>query len=220
MTTGLTSRAEAISTTVLADMVRDAGYPNQVVAPHIQAIGRSVPRAGWAYTIGGGAPEPGESGPDFAKARAIDEMSPDQIAIWAGGDVSDVCLFGGLLAGAMAERGVRGAVVDGGVRDVEDFESTGFLVHARYVTPKASTGFWRVRQIQQPVTLPGAGPEVTVSPGDLVVADRNGVVVIPRRAVTLVVAAGEAHVRREAEVRGRIEAGESLEGLLRTYGRI
>lgn len=217
----LLARVEAIPTTVLADKVRDAGYPNQVVEPGIvQMAGPAARVAGWAFTVDGGEPTAGEAGPDYLKARAIDHMGRDQVAVWAGGDIEGVCLFGDLLAAGMHARGVKAAVVDGGVRDVEDFEETGFRVFARYVTPKASTGFWRVRSFQERVLLPGAGSAVSVGPGDLVVADGNGVVVLPVDVTADIVDAAEAHVRQEAEVRSRIIEGESLETLMRQYGRI
>lgn len=225
MTADLTAvpmRAEAIPTTVLADTLRDHGSPDRVLSGSIAGLNREIRRcAGWAATVTGGPAEPGESGPDHAKARAIDAMTPGTIAVWAGGDVEDVCLFGDLLGLGMRVRGVRGAVVDGGVRDLEDMDRMGFAVHGRYRTPVASTGFWRVRAAQTPVELPGRrGTPVTITPGDLVVADVDGVVSVPRDLVEPVLATAEERLRQEAEVRGRIEAGESLDELLRRYGRI
>ncbi len=214
--------AAGIPTTLLADSVRDVGHPHQVVSPSIQSVNTTVPRvAGWAYTVIGGPREPHEQGPDLAKARAIDGMQPDTIAVWAGGDVEDVCLFGDLLAAGMQVRGVRGIVVDGGVRDVDELDESGLAVYARYRTPKASTGVWRVRGQQEPAELKGTGGvAVGVEPGDLVVADANGVVCIPRSAVADALEAAEARLASEGEIRERVMRGDSVEDIMRDYGRI
>jgi 4-hydroxy-4-methyl-2-oxoglutarate aldolase len=218
----LLRRAECIPTTVLSDSLRDLGVTDGVVSPSIGPVTpTSIRTAGWAFTIAGGPPRPGESGPDRPKAAAVDAMRPDQIAVWAGGDVEDVCLFGDLFALAMQHRGVRAAVVDGGVRDSEDIDATGFPLFARYRTPKASTGFWRVHATAVDVTLRGTtGTPVRVSPGDLIVADLDGVIRAPRAVVTDLLTRAEARLEQEVEVRARIESGEDLAVLMEHYGRI
>lgn len=218
----LLARAERIPTTVLDDGLRNNGFPDQAVTTDIQGLGWPVRRvAGWAFTVAGHQPEPGFRAPDYLKARAIDGMGPDQVAIWAGGGVEGVCLFGDLLAAAMQARGVRAAVVDGGVRDVDDIDAAGMPLFFRYRTPKASTGFWRVSEVGGTVELPGTtGGPVSVVPGDLVVADANGVVSIPRSAIEDVLVYAEERALEEVATRERIVAGESVEALMREIGRI
>lgn len=218
----LLARAERIPTTVLDDGLRNCGHPSQAVVPTIQALRWPVSRvAGWAYTVTGTKPDSGNPGPDYLKARAIDGMSADQIAVWGGGDVEGVCLFGDLLAAAMQVRGVRGVVVDGGVRDVDDIDDAGLPLFFRYRTPKASTGFWRVTDMAVPVHLPGTTEtSVLVTPDDLVVADANGVVCIPRTAIEDVLQYAEDRFEEETATRSRILAGESVEDLMRETGRI
>lgn len=215
-------RAEAIPTTLLSDILTDHGYSAQVLSTEIQGVHATVPRvAGWAYTISGGGLPAGESGPDLRKARALDAIPGKCMSVWAGNGVRDVCMFGDLLAAAMRVRGALGAVVDGGVRDLDDIDPATFPVYARYRTPKASTGVWRVSATQVPINLDGAlGTTVVVSPGDLIVADINGVVAVPRDSGEAIVEACEAHIAREGEIRGKIEAGDSIETLLLKYGRI
>lgn len=218
----LRRRAAAIPTTLLSDILADHGHETQVLSTAIQAVHVEAPRvAGWAYTVSGSTKPSGESGPDFRKARAIDATPANSVHVWAGNGVQDVCMFGDLLAAAMRVRGALAAVVDGGVRDVDDIDPTTFPVYARYRTPKASTGIWRVEESQVPVRLDGVlGTTVEVSPGDLVVADQNGVAVIPRQVAAQIVEACEAHLAKEGEIRSRIEARQGLEDLLLRYGRI
>jgi 4-hydroxy-4-methyl-2-oxoglutarate aldolase len=218
----LIRRAELIPTTVLCDSLRDLDVPDSVLSPSIGPVtASSVRTAGWAFTVVGGPPLAGQSGPDLRKAAAVDAMSADDVAVWAGGDIEDVCLFGDLFALAMQQRGVRAAVVDGGIRDSDDIDLTGFPLFARYRTPKASTGFWRVYDVAVDARVRGtSGATVVVAPGDLIVADADGVIRAPRAVVTQLLDRAEARLVQEVEVRARIEAGESLESLMRDYGRI
>jgi len=222
MTDPLCRRAETIPTTLFADVMADHGHVSQVLSSRVQALALDVPRtAGRAFTVRGDFMTPDDQGPDLVKAAAIDQMGPGTVAVWAGGDIGDVCLFGDLLSAAMRVRGVRAAVVDGGYRDVEDIDLKTFPVFARYRTPRASTGVWRARAAGEAVTVRGTlGGTVTVQPGDVVVADVNGVVVVPADVAEVIVSACEAHQAKEQAIRDRIEAGESVEALLREFGRI
>lgn len=215
-------RARQIPTTLLSDILGDLGRPAQALSTGIQSVHPGVERvAGWAYTVVGESSVQPPKGPDMDKARAIDAMPEGSIAVWAGSGMTGVCIFGDLLASAMRVRGVQGAVVDGGVRDVDDIDPGKFPVFARYHTPRASTGVWKVTATQVEVEMPGTlGEPVVVAPRDLVVADQNGVLVIPSSLVEEALQRGEAHIAKEGEIRGKIEAGESVAGLLEAYGRI
>lgn len=214
------ARAERIPTTVLADLLGDAGYRYQVLDHAIQAVDHDARRAGWAYTVLGRPATVDESGPDLVKARAIDAMPTGAMAVWSGAGVHNVCLFGDLLGAGMAARGVRGAVVDGVVRDIDDLARIPFPVYTRGRTPQASTGIWRVAATQVEVSVAGALQHVTVRPGDLIVADVNGVVALPNSLAEEIVAAGEKYLEREDVIRARIDAGDSLESLVAEFGRL
>jgi len=215
-------RAEAIPTSLISDVLADYGHREQVISPAVQALTPEIPRrAGRAFTLSGSTATPDDEGPDLLKAAAIDAMQPGDVAVWAGGQVEDVCLFGDLLASAMKIRGVRAAVVDGGFRDVESIDAQTFPVLARYRTPRASTDVWRVRAVGEQVTLRGTlGGAVAVRPADLVVIDANGAVVIPSEAAEQIVSACESHQAKEQAIGDRIASGDSVERLLREYGRI
>lgn len=218
----LLDRARNVPTTLLSDILGDLGQPAQALATDLQAVHAGVERiAGWAYTVVGETSQLPPKGPDMSKAGAIDAMPSGAVAVWAGSGMRGVCIFGDLLAAAMRVRGVQGAVVDGGVRDVDDIDPATFPVFSRYHTPRASTGVWKVTATQVPAQMPGTlGAAVTVTPGDLVVADQNGVVILPADLAEEAIERGEAHIAKEGEIRDRIEAGESVVELLEAYGRI
>ncbi|HEX9766804.1 MAG TPA: RraA family protein [Nitriliruptorales bacterium] len=209
------------STSLVSDVLGDVGRANQVIAPTIRATAPVVgTTAGWAFTVAGRV-DHDASGPDLVKARAIDAMPAGAFAVWAGGDVVDVCLFGDLLAAAQRGRGVVGALVDGGIRDSDAIHELAFPIWSRYVTPRASTGVWRATDADVAVELPGTlGTTVTVNPGDLVVADGDGAVVVAPDVIEAVAERCDALLAREAAIRSRLDAGESLTRLLQEHGRI
>src|SRR5262249_49654463 len=119
------------------------------------------------------------------------------------------------------ERGCVGALVDGGVRDVSWLRDLGFPVYARYRTPVQSIGRWRVVSYGEPVEMPGATvPTVTVSPGDLVLADDDGAIVVPANVVEQVLDRAETLQSREVEIRAELARGLSLAEALARFGHV
>lgn len=175
--------------------------------------------AGWAYTIGGEM-APGDAATDAKKIAACQQIGPSEVAVWSGnGD--GICYFGELIAIGMQQKGCVGALVHGGVRDIRWLESAGFPVFATYRTPVQSIGRWRVTHWQTPVYLPGAtGRHVTVHPGDFVLADEDGAIVIPSQLVDEVLVEAEAVTRREAELRDVLRAGTPLQEAIDRFGPI
>lgn len=176
--------------------------------------------AGPAYTIAGESHTEPASG-DRAKLAAIDEMPPGVVAIWAGNDIRGVCCFGDLLATAMKARGCQGVVVDGGVRDVVFLRTLGLPMLVRYRTPAQAIGRWRVISRQRPVQLRGALTDwVTVEPGDVVVADDDGVIIVPANLLAEVAARAAAWGEVEAGAREEISRGLPLLAALEKYGHL
>jgi regulator of RNase E activity RraA len=152
---------------------------------------------------------------------AIDAMPADVVAVWSGTDASGVCCFGDLLASAMQARGCAGVVVDGGVRDVAFLRECSMPVVARYWTPAQAIGRWRVVGSQIPVRLRGAlEPWVTVEPGDIVVSDDDGVVVVPAALETTITEKVIQWASSETNAREEIRNGLPLLAALEKYGHL
>lgn len=124
-------------------------------------------------------------------------------------------MLGELFARYAARRGLAGVVVDGAVRDTAGLRALGFPVHARDVTPRA----WLNPELGEAGVAVAIGG-VAVRPGDWVVADDDGVAVIPQEQLEQVVAAGEAKERQEQEIAARIDAGEALVDITGLRGRV
>ena len=210
---------KAAGTAAIADIFDKLGAEPPVLDNRIAPVGASVVFAGPAYTV------TGESllytGSDRLKLEAIDHMTTGCVAVWAGQDAEGVCCFGDLLATAMRARGVAAAVVDGGVRDVRFLEQCGLPVVTRYRTPAQGVGRWKVTSYGQPVRVRGALREwVSVAPGDLIVGDADGVMVVPAASAGAITKAAGELSRTETEARREIAAGLPLLAALAKYGQL
>ncbi|MEM7378683.1 MAG: RraA family protein [Pseudomonadota bacterium] len=144
---------------------------------------------------------PGQNG---AVHRAVHAAQPGEVLVVDGGASSRFGPFGDLLAEGCKIRGLAAAVLDCTVRDRADIAALGFPVFCRGYHPEA-TAKTDPGEIDVPVTLGG----VTISPGDIVVGDDDGVVVIPADLAGCVLARVADVAAREERIRTRLQAGET-----------
>jgi 4-hydroxy-4-methyl-2-oxoglutarate aldolase len=111
--------------------------------------------------------------------------------------------FGDLLGTLLLARGVRGLIIDAGCRDIDDLEKIGFPVWSRSINAHGT-----VKETVGDVNIPVSCGDEVVNPGDVIVADTDGVVVVPRLKAPEVVVASQARIDREETVRARYGAGE------------
>ena len=216
----LRARYLRVDTATVADVLDALGLPDQGLAPQFAPYPANAARmGGWAYTIRGKMTRYAGSG-DPQKMKAVDGLGRGELAVWSG-EGWGVCFFGELIALGMKRRGCAGALVDGGVRDIEWIEKRRLPVYARYHTPVQSIGRWRVTAWQLPVDMPGAhSKRVRVKPGDFVLADADGVIVIPARVAEKVLEQAERLTAKEVRIRRDLGSGASLEDVLKKYGHV
>jgi regulator of RNase E activity RraA len=209
-----------VDTATVADVLDAIGLPDQGLAAEFAPYPPSAGRmGGWAYTLRGKMARYAGAG-DPRKMKAVDGVGRGEVTVWSG-QGRGVCFFGELIALGMKRRGCSGALVDGGIRDIEWIARQRFPVYARYRTPIQSIGRWKVTAWQVPVDLPGAtSRRVKVRPGDFVLADSDGVVVIPARAAERVLAEAERLTKKEILIRRELGRGASLEDVLAKYGHV
>lgn len=211
----------AVDSSNVADVLDDLGLPDQGLAPGFAPYPATTGRlAGWAFTIRGEmTPYPMDTG-DPAKMEACAQLTPGTVSVWSGRG-EGVCFFGELISIGMKERGCVGALVDGGVRDVDWIGELGFPVYARYRTPVQSIGRWKVVESGVPVPMPGATvQEVEVTPGDLILADSDGAIVVPAAMAEQVLELAEELQGREVQIRAELADGLSLSEALAKFGHV
>ena len=147
---------------------------------------------------------------------AIDEGSTDSVYVMVVEDGEDIAGMGGLMGTAMAARGYAGAVIDGGVRDVAYLRKIGFPVYATGIVPSTSVHHYRFGGSQIPVKCDG----VTVNAGDIVTADSDGVVVVPRARAQEVLTLAQQMDFKEHSMYAVIEQMKSIVEAVKKFGRL
>jgi 4-hydroxy-4-methyl-2-oxoglutarate aldolase len=200
----LALRFSSLYTGALTDVLDRHGHLQQTLPAELAPLELGTRLAGPVYPVLG-RPHPGH---DYdTSIRLVLEMlgsvPPGHVAVYATNDRASAH-FGELSATSLASRGCAGAVIDGGTRDVDYIVREGFPVFARYETPQDCVPRWEVLA-HGDVTIVVGG--VRVAPGDWIVGDRDGLVVVPGASVEDVLAEAEAKVATENEIRDSVRNG-------------
>jgi regulator of RNase E activity RraA len=147
---------------------------------------------------------------------AIDQGSKDSVYVMVVEDGADIAGMGGLMGTAMAAREFSGAVIDGGVRDVAYLQKIGFPVYALGIVPSTSVHHYRFAGSNNPVVCDG----VEVKPGDIVAADADGVVVVPRSDAQKVLSLAQEIDFKEHSMYAYIEKLKSIQEAVKKFGRL
>lgn len=147
----------------------------------------------------------------------IDSAAPGSVMVIAIGGEANVAIWGGLMTAGSYARGLAGAVLDGGVRDIYEIRRDyDFPVIARSVSPGTTLGRFKTLGANIPVVCGG----IEVNPGDIIVGDADGVAVVPRAQAEAVLRMAQEIDKRELEQARLIVAARSLKEGLAKYGRI
>ncbi len=182
-----------IGTATVHEAIGRRGYLGTKIRP----IQQNVKVAGNAVTV---LSHPGDNGMIHA---AVEVCRPGDILVVTTTAPSTHGMFGDLLATSLMARGVRGLVMDAGVRDTQDLRDMGFPVWTRHVSCQGT-----VKSTPGSVNVPIAIDGIIITPGDVICADDDGVVLVERADAAVALANSNQRLAKEAGTRAKLEAGE------------
>jgi 4-hydroxy-4-methyl-2-oxoglutarate aldolase len=211
----LRTRLAACYTGAVHDVLRAMGHHAIVLPPDIKAIAPATRLAGPVWTVAGHL--------DRTKTRhecllgwcTLLARAPAAHVVVCQPNNREVALMGELSAQTLQARGVLGYVVDGGSRDTELVLAQGFPVFCAFLTPSDIVERWVPDRYGEPVTI----GDVTISTGDYLLGDRDGVVIIPGPLVEDVVARAEEVVATESDMRKALIGGMDPIEAYNRYGK-
>lgn len=212
----LARRFARIPTAAVTDVLDEVGLERQALPSAIQPLTPEMRTAGYAFTVRG---RPRRSAPrerDETLRRFLKMLGAvpaDSVLVVAAND-STAAHFGELSAEWLRARRVRGAVIDGATRDATALARLRFPTFVRYRTPQDSVPRWRVGDWGEPLTISG----VRIALGDVIVADLDGVVAVPRRVAHEVLQRCERLVGTESKVRLAMRRGMTPLQAYEKYG--
>jgi 4-hydroxy-4-methyl-2-oxoglutarate aldolase len=213
--TSLADRLQECYSGAVYDVMRDLGMTPRVLPRNLLGLTRDMKAAGPVFTVRG-RPDTTVSADEslLAWTGLLSKAPAGHVVVCQPQD--DVrALMGELSAETLKLRGVRGYIVDGGCRDTGFIEAEGFPVFCRYATPVDIVAGWIPEAFDEPVTI----GNVVIGAGDYILADRDGIVVIPRDDAESIIAKTEEVIRTESALRQAIRDGQDPQEAYLQYGK-
>jgi len=208
-------RYEKLYTGAVADILDERGFRRQCLGPELRPLLPHKRAAGFAFpALGEACADVGyDCRPDILKLLAA--IPADSMVVFDPGKEKVCAAWGEFMALVARNNGCRGVVVDGTIRDAEMILQAEFQIYHTGFWPVSSVGRWRPVCLGQPILFQG----VEVRPGDLVLGDIDGVVVVPQPIVEEVLIAAEGCFQAERSMKEELRAGKTMDEVFAKYGR-
>lgn len=214
-TEDLTPRLSKLYTGVVHDVMRAMGLKDFTLPHTLHPVTVARTIAGPVFTLRGKVtPKADPHETLLAWTGFLSKAKAGHVVVIAAND-EEVAHMGELSAETLMRKGVPGVVIDGGCRDVEFLIEMGFAVYARYATPRDIVGYWMVDAMDVPIKI---GP-VKIAPHDYLLADRDGIVILPRERAAEIVSAAAAAMGTENQIRTAILGGMDPQEAYLKFGK-
>lgn len=201
-------------TAVVSDILDDLGHRDHVLDPAIRPLGNGGVIAGPANPFLVTPVDQIAAEPYTGEISALDDVRPGEVIVVAAGGSARAACWGELFSAAARARGARGTLIDGYCRDARSIAALGYPVWCRGMLPLDCKGRAAVTAWRQQAIVGG----LPVRPGDLVVADADGAVVVPAELADQTISQALAKASKEHAVRDALEAGSTLRAAYDRFG--
>jgi 4-hydroxy-4-methyl-2-oxoglutarate aldolase len=210
----LTKRLEKLYASAVYDALRAMGHDNCVLPHGIASLNPGQKLAGEIFTIDGHFDVGQDDYDTLLSWATVLSKAPSGKVLVCQPNTYEVALMGELSSEVLKKKGVRGYIVDGAARDVSFIRENQFPTFCRFNTPKDIVGRWKAKSMGEPIDIGG----VTIASGDYVLADIDGVVVIPRLMAEEAVRATETKARTETDMRAALMEGMDPVDAFKKFG--
>ena len=203
MSQSLSDRLSKCYTGVVHDVLRKMGYRDFTFPPRLRPILPAQSMAGPAFTILGKVDPTADPHETLLAWTGLLSQCPEGHIWTCQPNDNTIAHMGELSAETLMDKGVRGAVADGMVRDVNFLLDMGFQTWCSGHTPRDIVGWWLPAAANVPIRI----GEVDIEPGDYLVGDRDGLIRVPQNIVEEVIEKCEIDISTESEIRKEIKSG-------------
>lgn len=201
----LLQRFEQLYTGAISDVLREFCLLDQALPGHLRPLRDSDVVAGIAFTVKS-APNVKISGEMTFRTEMLDAMGADTFVMWDTSNDERATLWGGVMTATAYGKGVRAACIDGGIRDTKQIQEKPFPVYYKYRSPNGSLGRCLITHYQIPIKIGDA----VIRPGDVIFADCDGVVCVPRDLAYDVLVRAEEIRANEKKIFGWVAEGQNI----------
>ena len=211
----LSNRLEKCYSGAVYDVLRAIGYEQQTLPKEIRPLDIDKKLAGQVYTVSGHYDDALDPHETLLQWTGLLSKAPKGSVVICQPNDDTLSHMGELSSETLQLRGIRGYIVDGGCRDSDFINRIGFKVFCKYFTPVDVVGRWVADEFAKPIVIGG----VTIHTGDYVMADRDGIVIIPGKIAEEVIEKTEEVLRTESLVRKAILEGVDPQEAYLKYGK-
>ena len=210
----LSNRLTKLYTGAVSDILDEMGYRNQCLPENIRPLDSKLNVAGPVFTVRGRARHfDNGSDPRYKQIEVLNNIFPHCVVVIYPGDENSCAHWGELMSNVARQKGARGAIIAGGLRDSRQILDIGFPVFYIFHRPTTAVWRWELTDCNIPLQIGG----IDIRPGDYVLGDIDGVMVIPGEIAEDVIVRAEDVTSKETVVRSGLQKGEKIEDLFEKY---
>ncbi len=209
----LLARYEQLYTGAINDVMREFCLLEQALPGRIKPLREYRSVAGFAFTVKS-APNVKIRGEMEFRTQMLDEMGEDHFVVWDTSRDQKATLWGGVMTATAKSKKLKAACIDGGIRDTHQILEADFPLFYEYRISNGSLGRCLITHYQIPIKI----GDVVIKPGDVVVGDIDGVLVIPRDQAYAVLLRAEEIRENEKKIFGWVNAGDSIRDITEKGG--